>query len=490
LPEPERAGGDRGRDPRVPLTDHADLLAESAEELYEQAPVAYVSSLLDGTIVRVNATLERWLGYERDAVVGHKRFHDLLAPGARIYYETHYAPLLQMQGEVREIAAELVRADGSRLPVLLNSTLVGGEDGSQIVRTTAFDASDRRRYERELLRARADAESRARSAVALEHVNDGVVLVDRKGCVEVMNPAAERILAVNAPAVIGRLASEVIDGWDGVAAAVTVGGSGDAQAAVIPSQRGQHEQWLAVAAVDAGDAVVYTIRDVTAERRLDQLRSEVVTTVSHELRTPLTAAYGSAKTLHSRYDQLDDASRRVLVQMLVEQTQRLTRIVEQILFVSQLDTDNAPDAAVAEFDAADAFDPLLVGIPQDARTRIVVDVGPGTRVRGDLDAVRQALTSLVDNALKYSRGAVRLSVERRDFSARLCVADDGPGIPDAERDRIFDKFYRLDPDQQSGVGGTGLGLYIARSLVARMGGRLDVLPRDRGATFYIDLPLA
>jgi two-component system sensor histidine kinase SenX3 len=81
-------------------------------------------------------------------------------------------------------------------------------------------------------------------------------------------------------------------------------------------------------------------------------------------------------------------------------------------------------------------------------------------------------------------------VERRDLSARITVSDEGPGIPAAEQEAIFEKFYRLDPDQRSGVGGTGLGLYIARELVDRMGGRIGLLRRERGATFYIDLPLA
>src|SRR5689334_15857208 len=118
-----------------------DLLEESAEELYEHAPAGYLSTLVDGTIVKTNATLLSWLGHERDDLVG-RRLHDLLPPGARIYYETHYAPLLQMQGSISEIALEVLRADGSRLPVLLNSTLVRDESGQpRIVRTTVVDAS-------------------------------------------------------------------------------------------------------------------------------------------------------------------------------------------------------------------------------------------------------------------------------------------------------------------------------------------------------------
>lgn len=132
---------------------------ETAEELYEQAPCGYLSTLPDGTIVRVNDTFCAWTGYTKPELVQRRRFVDLLAPGGRIYHETHYAPLLAMQGSVRAIAAEVVRADGSRLPVLVNATVVRGPSGDpRVIRTSVFDATDRRSYEQELLRARQRAE--------------------------------------------------------------------------------------------------------------------------------------------------------------------------------------------------------------------------------------------------------------------------------------------------------------------------------------------
>jgi phosphoserine phosphatase RsbU/P len=130
------------------------LLADSLEDFFEDAPCGYLSTTLDGTILKLNRTFESWTGLEREELVGERRFSDLLSGGGRIYHETHYAPLLRMQGQVREIALEIVRADGSRLPVLVNSTLVEAPDGQpKLIRTTVFDASDRRRYEEELLRA-------------------------------------------------------------------------------------------------------------------------------------------------------------------------------------------------------------------------------------------------------------------------------------------------------------------------------------------------
>jgi PAS domain S-box-containing protein len=134
---------------------HGHLLDESAEELFEDAPCGYLTTDLGGTILKVNRTFEAWTGLTRSELLGTRRFQDLLSAGGRIYYETHYAPLLQMQGWVREIAVEVVRADGTHLPALINAVLRRDASGAPAaIRTTIFDATDRRRYEQELLRSR------------------------------------------------------------------------------------------------------------------------------------------------------------------------------------------------------------------------------------------------------------------------------------------------------------------------------------------------
>lgn len=146
----------------------AALLDDDAEELYERAPCGYLSTAPDGTIVKVNQTFLTLTGYERAELVGVRTFAQLLTAGGRIYHETHYAPMLQMQGSAREIALEVVRGDGQRLPVLVNSVLERDAAGSPVViRTAVFDATDRREYERELLRAKERAEASEQHATFL-----------------------------------------------------------------------------------------------------------------------------------------------------------------------------------------------------------------------------------------------------------------------------------------------------------------------------------
>ena len=155
-----------GGEPDFDDDTFSGLLEDSAEDLYENAPCGYLSTLPDGTIAKVNATFLAWTGYSRAELVGHRRFQTLLTVGDRIFYETHYAPLLRLQQAVREIAVEIVCSDGRRLPVLINAAVKRDRDGDiAYVRTSVFDARQRREYERELLRARRraeDSEARAR----------------------------------------------------------------------------------------------------------------------------------------------------------------------------------------------------------------------------------------------------------------------------------------------------------------------------------------
>lgn len=138
---------------------YSALLDDDAEKLYEQAPCGYLSTTPDGSIVKVNQTFLALTGYTRHELVGQRTLAGLLTPGGRIYHDTHYGPMLRLQGTVREIAVDIVCSDGRRLPVLLNAALERDETGAPVVvRVAVFDATERREYERELLRAKQRAE--------------------------------------------------------------------------------------------------------------------------------------------------------------------------------------------------------------------------------------------------------------------------------------------------------------------------------------------
>ncbi|MEV2258778.1 SpoIIE family protein phosphatase [Streptomyces anulatus] len=195
-----------GDEYEVDATDavFTSLLEDSVEELYEHAPCGYLSTLMDGTIAKVNATLLEWLGLERSQVVGRMRFTDLLTVGGRLYHETHFAPLLQMTGEVSGIALDLKAAAKQRMPVLVTSKVKTSQDGEPLlIRTTVFDARDRRAYEQELLRGRQAAEEAARQAKAAREQAEA----DRERLQEALAALQQSLLPSQLPAVPGLEAS-------------------------------------------------------------------------------------------------------------------------------------------------------------------------------------------------------------------------------------------------------------------------------------------
>lgn len=176
--------------------DFSALLEDSAEELYEQAPCGYLSTLLDGTIAKINTTLLDWLGLDRQQVVGRMRFTDLLTVGGKLYHETHFAPVLQMHGEVSGVALD-IKAAGQRIPVLVTSKVKTSDAGEPLlIRTTVFDARARRSYETELLRERREADEARQQAEA-----------DRARLQEALTVLQQSLLPAELPPVPGLEAS-------------------------------------------------------------------------------------------------------------------------------------------------------------------------------------------------------------------------------------------------------------------------------------------
>src|SRR5213078_563947 len=236
-------------------------------------------------------------------------------------------------------------------------------------------------------------------------------------------------------------------------------------------------------------------RDVTDERAVEQMKTDFVSTVSHELRTPLAAIYGAAMTLQRRDVVVEESQRERLLEVVSSEADRLARIVNDILWASRLESGRM-SIAIERCDAAaiavEVVDVLRSRAPEGIEVAVRKSRGLPP-VAADPDKLRQILTNLIDNAIKYSPDGGRVGVEigRSGGRVRFRVSDEGLGVPPAEQDRIFEKFFRLDPNLTRGVGGTGLGLYISRELVQRMGGRIWVeAPNGRGSTFVVEFATA
>ncbi len=329
-----------------------------------------------------------------------------------------------------------------------------------------------------------EVEERAQAARVLETVGDGVFLVDGAGIVRLWNRAAEGITGIRGDDIVGRRLEEALAGWEGI--------SGNAE--TVPLERDGRERWISISAVSFDEGTVYAFHDITEERALEQIRQDLVATVSHELRTPLAAIYGSAVTLDRRDIELQRDVQAKLLNVIVEESARLTGIVNDLLLASQLDADRL-DVQIGSCDARTLVEDVIAAarthLPDGVQVALEPIAGDVPPVAADEAQLRQVLDNLLDNAVKYSPagGDIRLTVEAADEAVRFAVADGGLGIPAVEQSRIFEKFYRLDPDMTRGIGGTGLGLYIARELVRRVNGRIWVEPNDeQGSIFYVEIP--
>ena len=342
------------------------------------------------------------------------------------------------------------------------------------------------------------AAERAQAARVLASVGDGVFLVDRAGYIRTWNRAAAVATGLPASAVVDRLAAEAIPGWGAIVPRIEVasGGSGAPRPESLPLDLGSREVWLSVHGVAVPDGVVYAFRDLTEERALEQMRTEFVSTVSHELRTPLAAIYGAAMTLRRSDVALDEQQRAGLLDVVSGEADRLARTVNDILWASRLDSDSL-NVTIQNCDPLVLVDDVVKAqvVHLDRAHELKVDAAQELPlVTGDPDKVGRVLINLVDNAVKYSPdgGRVTVKVAHSGAQVRFSVTDEGLGIPFAEQRRVFEKFYRLDPNMNRGVGGTGLGLYICRELVRRMDGRIWIESAGigRGSTFHFELPAA
>ena len=293
---------------------------------------------------------------------------------------------------------------------------------------------------------------------------------------------------------LGRSVRDAVPGWEAVEPRLPVAIVGEAgRAESVPFEIGGRELWLSMSAVGYEDGTVYAFRDLTEERALESMRQDFVATVSHELRTPLAAIYGAALTLRREDVELAAELEAKLLEVITEESNRLAEIVSDLLLASQLDTGKLyanvevcdPRAiAQLELDAAHTHLPENVALALEAPSKL-------PPVVADPGQLRQVLSNLIENAVKYSPdgGTVRVALAPENGHVRFSVSDSGLGIPASEQRRIFEKFFRLDPDMTRGIGGTGLGLYICRELVRRVDGRIWVESDGRtGSTFHVEIP--
>lgn len=358
------------------------------------------------------------------------------------------------------------------------------------------------------------ADESARLHAVIDNMADGLVVVDRKGRITLVNAAAERMFGWTSMELIGKPIARMLPMRDRKNHTVPESRHPTAQAL-----RGKVVQLCGVA--NAGFYVrkdgtsfpatvtcapilvdgeslgaVEVLRDANREFEIDRMKSEFITLTSHQLRTPLTAVQWYVQ------DMLDGSVGRMSAPQIkhlrdVEQsTRRMIRLVDDLLRVSQIELGQM-GVSVSRIDIA----PIARRVAEDTEhqsskkdVRVSVSgIREGAFVRADASVLRQVLVLLISNAILFTprRGKVNVRIARDGKSYRISVHDMGIGIPQKEQGRVFEQFFRASNAQSLTSDGTGLGLYLAKRLVRMAGGGIGFVSKEKkGSTFWISFPAA
>lgn len=435
--------------PRVPTVATVD-------DLLNAAPCGFLSFADDGTVELVNDTLLDLLGYSREALVG-RHVERVLTVGSRIFYQTHWFPLLRLHGRAEEIFLMLRAGGGEDVGVLVNA--VRRERGGQ----PAYDCimirvRERQKYEEELLRARRTAEQAlAETRAQKEELKQTNELLESQAMeLELQQQTLqEQATELEAAGEELRVINEDL------------------------LARNEEAEHLRAAAEEA-----------------NQAKSTFLAVMSHELRTPLNAIAGYAEILEMGiHGPITDAQRETLGRIIRSQ-RHLLRLINDVLNLARIEAGRV-DYAVEEVKVAE----IVAGVtpmiePQFASKGIsfAVDVPRGLVVRADREKTEQILLNLLGNAVKFTPSGGRVVVDaasRAEMPARvqLQVSDTGIGISPEKLGTVFQPFVQVDVSRTRAAEGSGLGLAISRDLARGMGGDLTARSSPgEGSTFTLVLP--
>lgn len=316
----------------------------------------------------------------------------------------------------------------------------------------------------------------------VDHVTDGICVIDDHSTVLLWSPAAANMTGVSdpntaSPSVISLITGTPADGTKHLVEFDRV----DGQRITL--------HVIAVRMKESKSTVV-TIRDMTRERKADRLKADFISTISHELRTPITPIRGYANLLKTRWEKLDEAKRSRMLETIEERAEHLSRLVDDLLVVSKLESGGAVTIASEDCNlvavvntACDTFPALDGRIHAETREPIMVHADPSR--------VTQILSNLLGNAEKYTPANSPITIEYTITSNTVMVhvRDAGAGMPAHELEPIFDRFYRIEDPLTMTTSGNGLGLHISRQLAHAMGGSLTVTSTlGEGSTFTLALP--
>jgi two-component system phosphate regulon sensor histidine kinase PhoR len=340
-------------------------------------------------------------------------------------------------------------------------------------------------------------QAKAERQTLFNSMTEGVILLDRNGRIQLVNQSLERQFALHTD-VRGQTLNEAFRRPELTQLLARL----DNERKVLSCELevgGIEARYFEVNAATVFDrdarmqGAILVFHDLTRIRQLENTRREFVANVSHELRTPLSLIKGYVETLLDGAITDPELSAKFL-QTIDRHSNRLTNLIEDLLTISRLESGQITLQLRTL-----PLRPFTSGLIAEMQTRanergtkIINEIPEGLAGRADPDRLEQVVVNLVENAVKYGRAKGRVVVRGRAVNGHveLCVADDGPGIPPEARERVFERFYRVDKARSREAGGTGLGLAIVKHIIQSHGGKVWVESEPgQGAQFYFTLPV-
>ncbi|APG27632.1 hypothetical protein A7E78_07140 [Syntrophotalea acetylenivorans] len=463
-------------------------LRESEElfrSIFEHAAAGMNTITLEGRYLQVNSAFCDFIGYSREELQ-HLTVFDLTHPDDLLATRERFDAIRQGKCEAFDYEKRFVCKEGKQVWGHVTSAWVfDGYRQPLYGIGLVQDISGRKETEAELKNALASArEARANIACILKSVGDGLIVTDTCQRIVRMNPSAEFLLgitfgqvanrSVNDPYVTALLPAKLVRAL----CCAEAGGlfefeqcdSAGASRALQARMSAIHDQ------ADKHSGIITTLRDVSREREIDSMKTEFITTAAHELRTPLTSIQGFSEVLLSRPD-LETAQQRSLLAIIHDQSENLSRTVNDLLDLARIESGTGFVLEKTPCDLSQLIEQATSQLSwkSDRHLFEVALPEPDSVVYGDRVKLRQALENILGNAVKYSPegGPIRVTGQRHDSGFQVSVADEGIGMREDQRQRIFDKFYRADTSN-SAIEGVGLGMNIVQEIIKAHGGRIWV----------------
>jgi len=339
----------------------------------------------------------------------------------------------------------------------------------------------------------------------LTAIHEAIIIVNQDRHIIFANAFARERFSSGRP-LVGLRLEEIFHGSELFRFIVDAGDVAVPRSREVLTRLGEREAWFEVsisrmrkAGWVEGNALLLILHDITRLKQLERLRKDFVANVSHELKTPLTIIKGYAETLRDDNHTMDPGERLRFVEKIVNNTERLNRLVEDLLTLSRLES-KAELLNTESFDLVsfleDVVEPFRTRLAAEPAKQISVIVGVDLqdyRLRGDRFRLQQVIENLLENAFKHAPNFKLIKVEarwqQRDNLLELGVCDDGPGIPARDAAHVFERFYRVDKGRSRERGGTGLGLSIVKHIIQLHGGTVRLESKEgAGCCFWISLP--